>query len=152
MLKQYARLARPFFVMLAIVTVGRWLMGTVFAVPYDQGTSKMSIVTLTLFASLVSAVFLRRWLGWRLTRAAGFAMFMAVVAQLVVLLSTVAAYALGVPSYFNHPVALNQPGPVGLASALVIRVGGLVANTLLNGIAGSLGWALGGLLPARGEG
>jgi hypothetical protein len=152
MLKQYARLARPFFVMLAIVTIGRWLMGTAFAVPYAAGTSKMSIVTLTLFASLISAVFLRRWLGWRLTRAAGFAMFMAVVAQVVVLLSTVASYALGVPSYFNHPVALNQPEPVAFASALVIRAGGLVANTLLNGIAGSLGWALGGLLPARGEG
>ncbi len=152
MLKQYARLARPFFVMLAIVTVGRWLMGTVFAVPYDKGTSKMSIVTLTLFASLISTVFLRPWLGWRLTRAVGFAMFMAVVAQVVIFLSTVASYALGVPSYFNHPVALNQPEPVGFASALVIRAGGLVANTLLNGIAGSLGWTLGGLLPPRGEG
>jgi hypothetical protein len=32
-------------------------------------------------------------------------------------------------------------------SALVIRTSGLVANTILNGIAGALGWALGGLLP-----
>ena len=29
------------------------------------------------------------------------------------------------------------------------RAGGLVVNTILNGIAGALGWALGGLLPAR---
>ena len=149
MLKEYARLARPFFVMLGIVTVGRWLMGTVFAVPYEKGTSMMSIVTLTLFASLISSVFLRRWLGWRLPQAAGFAIFMAVVAQVVILLSTLASYLLGLPSYFSHPTALNQPEAVSLAQAMGIRAGGLVVNALLNGIAGSLGWALGGLLPGR---
>ena len=152
MLKEYARLARPFFVMLGIVTVGRWLMGTVFAVPYEKGTSTMSIVTLTLFASLFSAIFTRAWLGWRLARAAGFAAFMAVVAQLVILLSTLVSYLAGVPSYFIHPTALNQPETVGLAQAMGIRAGGLVVNALLNGIAGALGWALGGFLPPAGGG
>jgi hypothetical protein len=149
MLNEYTRLARPFFVMLGIVTVGRWLQGTAFSVPYDKGTHVFSIVTLCLFASLFSAVFTRAWLGWRLPRAAGFAMFMAVVAQVVILLSTVVSYAFGIPSYFSHPTALNQPEAVGLSQALLIRAGGLVVNTLLNGIAGSLGWALGGLLPPR---
>jgi hypothetical protein len=150
MLKEYARLARPFFVMLAIVTVGRWVQGTVFGVPYEKGTHVFSLVTLTLFASLFSAVFTRAWLGWRLPGAAGFAMFMAVVAQVVILLSTAASYVLGIPSYFNHPTALNQPEAVSLAQAMGLRAGGLVVNALLNGIAGSLGWALGGLLPGRG--
>ena len=150
MLREYARLARPFFVMLAIVAVGRWLQGTAFGVPYEKGTHVFSIVTLTLFASLFSAVFARAWLGWRLAKATGFAMFMAVVAQAVILLSTAASYALGVPSYFSHPTALNQPEAVGLAQAMGIRAGGLVVNALLNGIAGALGWALGGLLPSRG--
>jgi hypothetical protein len=149
MLSDYTRLARPFFVMLGIVTVGRWLQGTAFGVPYDKGTHVFSIVTLCLFASVFSAVFTRSWLGWRLPTAAGFAMFMAVVAQVVILLSTVVSYAFGIPSYFSHPTALNQPEAVGLSQALLIRAGGLVVNTLLNGIAGSLGWALGGLLPPR---
>jgi len=70
-------------------------------------------------------------------------------AQVVILLSTVASYGLGLSTYFNHPVALNQHQPVGMAQALGIRLGGLVVNTLINGIAGALGWALGGLLPAR---
>ena len=150
MLNEYTRLARPFFVMLGIVAVGRWLQGTAFGVPYATGTHVFSIVTLTLFASLFSAVFTRAWLGWRLAGAAGFAMFMAVVAQLVILLSTAASYVLGVPSYFSHPTALNQQEAVGLAQAMGIRAGGLVVNALLNGIAGALGWALGGLLPGRG--
>jgi len=149
MLSEYARLARPFFVMLAIVTVGRWLQGTAFGVPYEKGTHVFSIVTLCLFASLFSAVFTRGFFGWRLPTAAGFAMFMAVVAQVVILLSTAVSYVLGIPSYFSHPTALNQPEAVGLGQALLIRAGGLVVNTLLNGIAGALGWALGGLLPRR---
>ena len=151
MLKEYARLARPFFVMLGIVAVGRWLQGTAFGVPYEKGTHVFSLVTLTLFASLFSAVFIRAWLGWRLPGAAGFAMFMAIVAQVVILLSTAASYVLGIPSYFNHPTALNQPETVSLAQAMGLRAGGLVVNALLNGIAGSLGWALGGLLPDRGK-
>jgi hypothetical protein len=149
MLNEYLRLARPFFVMLGIVAVGRWLQGTAFGVPYEKGTHVFSIVTLCLFASLFSALFLRAWLGWRLSRAAGFAMFMALAAQVVILLSTVASYLLGVPSYFSHPTALNQPEAVGVGQALGIRAGGLVVNVILNGIAGALGWALGGLLPSR---
>jgi hypothetical protein len=149
MLNEYARLARPFFVMLAIVTTGRWLLGA-FHVPYDRGTSAMSIVTLTLFASILSTVFLRRWLGWRLPTAAGFAMYMAVVSQVVILLSTAVSYALGIDSYFSNPMALNrQTELVGFGAAMGFRAGGLVVNTLLNGIAGALGWALGGLLPPR---
>jgi hypothetical protein len=152
MLGEYTRLARPYFVMLAIVTVGRWLMGTVFAVPYAAGTNVMSIVTLTLFASLLSGVFLRPWLGFRLPQAAGFAMYMAVVAQVVILLSTAASYLLGVDSYFSNPMALNrQTDPIPFALAMGLRAGGLVVNSLLNGIAGALGWALGGLLPGTGR-
>jgi hypothetical protein len=152
MLKEYGRLARPFFVMLGIVTVGRWLMGTAFGVPYEKGTNTLSIVTLTLFASLFSAAFLRRWLGWRLPQAAGFAVYMAVVSQLVILLSTVVSYVGGIDSYFSNPMALNrQTEPIAFGMAMVFRVVGLVVNSLLNGIAGSLGWAFGGLLPSRGD-
>jgi hypothetical protein len=147
MIGEFTRLARPFFVMLAIVTLGRWAQGSVYRVPYEQGTHVFSIVTLTLFASLFSAVYLRAWLGWRLSRAAGFAVFLAVVAQLVILLSTAAAYLTGIVSYFNHPTALNRVEAVGLGQAIGIRVFGLVVNAFLNGIAGALGWALGALLP-----
>jgi hypothetical protein len=150
MLREYARLAAPYFVALGIVTVGRWVQGTAFRVPYEQGTHVFSIVTLTLFASLFSAIFLRRWPGYRLGRAAGFAMFMAIASQLVIWLSTIVSYALDVPSYFSHPMALSrQPEPVSFLAAMGFRAGGLVVNAILNGIAGALGWALGALLPPK---
>ena len=151
MIQEYARLARPFFVMLAIVTVGRWLMGTVFPVPYERGTGVFSIVTLTIMASLFSAMYTRRWLDWRIARAAGLAMFLSLVAQLVILLSTAASYLLEIPSYFTNPIALNRTEAVGFGTAMGIRIGGLVVNTLLGGISGALGWALGSLLPGGRE-
>jgi hypothetical protein len=150
MIQEYARLGRPYFVLLAIVTVGRWLMGTAFAVPYEKGTNVLSIVTLTLFASIFSAAFTRRWLDWRLPQAAGFAMFLALVSQVVILLLTAASYGLGISSYFNEPMALNrQTDPIAFGAAMGFRAFGLVVNTILNGITGALGWALGGLLPVR---
>jgi len=150
MIREYARLARPFFMMLAVVTLGRWLQGTAFGVEYHRGTGVFSIVTLTMYASLFSALYLRRWLGWPLHKAALFGMFLAVVSQLVILLSTAASFLLGISSYFNHPLALNRPETeaVGLGTAMAIRLGGLVANTLGNGIVGGLGWAIGATLPA----
>ena len=88
MIQEYARVARPYFVLLSIVAIGRFLMGTAFGVPYEKGTHVLSIVTLTLFASLFTAAFTRRWLGYRLVQAAGLTMFMAFVSQLVILALT----------------------------------------------------------------
>ncbi|OFV87784.1 MAG: hypothetical protein A2V74_02010 [Acidobacteria bacterium RBG_16_70_10] len=152
MIGRFVRLARPYFVMLAIVTVGRWLLGTAFGVPYERGTWYFSIVMLTLFASLFYGVFTRRWLSFRILQAVGLGMVMAVISQLVIWLSTVASYGLGIQSYFNHPFALTrQMEPVAFLPAMGSRAVGLVVNTILTGIAGALGWVLGALLPPRAE-
>jgi hypothetical protein len=141
------RLARLYLVMLAIVTVGRWVLGF-YGVPYEKGTDKLSIVMLTLFASLFYGAFTRRWLGRRILQVVGLTMTLALLGQVVIFLSTAASYALGIDSYFNNPIALNQKAAVGFAEAMGIRAGGLVANTILNGIAGALGWVMGAALPS----
>jgi hypothetical protein len=143
---QNLRLARLYLVLLAIVASGRWLLS--FRVAYEVGTDKMSIVILTIFASVFYGAFCRRWRGYSLLQAMGLAATLAVFGQLVIVLSTLASYALGLETYFNHPKALNLEGVVPLSAALVSRARGLLANTILNGIVGMLGWALGGLLPA----
>lgn len=143
------KLARLYLLMLAIVTIGRWTLGA-FHVPYEKGTDKLSIVMLTLFASLFYAAFTRRWLGFRILQAVGLTMTLALLGQVVILLSTAASYGLGIESYFNHPKPLGREdlAAVGFAQAMLVRAGGLVANTILNGIAGALGWAMGALLPS----
>ena len=50
---EYLRLARLYLLLLAIVTIGRWTLGFQ-NVPYEKATDKLSIVILTLFASILA--------------------------------------------------------------------------------------------------
>jgi hypothetical protein len=145
---EYLRVARLYFLLLALVTIGRWTLGFQH-VPYEKATDKLSIVILTLFASIFYGAFCRRWLNFRIGQALAMGMLLAFTSQVVILLSTAASYALGLETYFNNPVALNAPGAVPMGQALGIRLGGLVVNTIISGIAGALGWAMGALLPQR---
>ena len=45
--------------------------------------------------------------------------------------------------------ALDLEQPVAFSQALAIRAGGLIGNSIFSGIAGAIGWTLGGLLPER---
>ncbi len=143
-------LARLYFVLLAIFTVGRWLMGT-SGVPYERGTAVFSLVVLTVIGAIFYGAFGRRYLGLRVPQAIVLAGTLALVTQSVIILATLASYALGIETYFNHPRALNAPQPIPMAQALGVRLGGAVGNTLFSAIAGALGWALGALLPERDE-
>jgi hypothetical protein len=148
---EYLRLARLYLLLLAIVTIGRWTLGFQH-VPYEKATDKLSIVILTLFASIFYGAFGRRWLNFRIGQALALAMLLGAVSQVVILLSTVVSYLSGIDSYFTHPLALNQKTATAVVSfgqALWIRAYGLVVNTLISGIAGAVGWAMGALLPHR---
>jgi len=140
------RLARLYFLLLAVVTLGRWAL-SLQGVPYEKGTDKLSIVILTVYSAIFYGAFCRRWKGFRLGRAVVVGMTLGLVAQLVILLSTILSYALGLETYFNFPRALNSPAMVPMATAILTRLGGLVVNVILSGIAGALGWAMGALLP-----
>jgi hypothetical protein len=140
------RLARPYFVILAIVAGGRWVM-SLEGVPYAKGTDKLSIVIITLLSSIFYGAFCRRWRGLKLLQAVVLGATLGLSAQIVIFISTLLSYLLGLETYFNNPIALNATVALPLASALAARAGGLVVNTILNGIAGALGWALGALLP-----
>ena len=148
MMSEYLRLGRLYFVLLAIFTVGRWIVG-VRGVPYDRGRDWFSIVILTVVSCLYYAAFARRWRGYRLFAAVGLTMTLAFVSQVVILLATALSYGLGMDTYFTHPTALNAPGPLPAGQAMIVRVQGLIGNTISSGIIGGLGWALGGLLPEK---
>lgn len=154
------KLARPYFVLLAIVAAARFVQEPL-GVPYAKGHHVFSIVTLTLFSCIFYGAFVRRWRGARLIQAIGLGFVMGVASQLAVFALTLLSYALSLETYFNHPVALNvrplleadwqllREQPVALGTALTNRLGGLVGNSIFAGIAGAIGWALGGLLPER---
>jgi hypothetical protein len=140
-------------VLLAIFATGRWIMS--LNVPYERGTAVFSVVTLTVLSGIYYAAFARRWRGYTIGQAVVLSMTLALATQIVILLSTLASYAAGLQTYWNHPLAMlgseaDLSQKVPLARALAARSFGLVANTFVSGpIAGALGWAMGGLLPER---
>ena len=140
------RLARLYFVILAIVAGGRWFM-SLQGVPYAKGTDKMSIVIVTLLSSIFYGAFCRRWRGLKLLPAVTLGATLGLAAQVVIFLSTLLSYLLGLETYYYNPVALNAASALPIGTDLATRAGGLVVNTILNGIAGALGWAMGALLP-----
>ena len=146
MLREYLKVARPFLVLLAIFTVGRWTMG-VRGVDYAKGHHVFSLVILTLIGSIFYGAFVRRWLGYPIMRTFGLGIVLGLSAQIVIVLATALSYTLGMNTYFNHPTALNAEGPMAFGDAMGRRVGGLVGNTVFAGIAAALGWFFGGALP-----
>jgi hypothetical protein len=144
------RLGRPYFLMLAVFTVGRWLMGT-FRVPYESGSPVFSIVILTYLSAIYYGAFLRRWLAFRMSQAAMVTAVFGLTSQVVILLATALSFAVGVDTYYTYPRALNSPVPLGFAAAMLVRLSGLLFNTAVTAIAGALGWSLGGMLPRRNQ-
>jgi hypothetical protein len=142
----FIRLARPYFVLLALVTAGRWLW-SVRGVPYERGHHVFSITALTLLASVFYGAFCRRWRGYRPLDAAATGAGLGLSAEIVIFVSTAFSYALGVASYFNHPSALGAADPVPFERALVARTAGLLIAPVVNALAGLLGWVVGALLP-----
>jgi hypothetical protein len=146
---QHLRLARLFWLLLAIFTIGRLLMSRV---PYDKGHHVFSLVTLTVFGAIFYGAFTRRWLNYRVLQAMVLGGLLALSAQIVIVIATAASYMAGVDTYFTNPRALlgatAPPDPIPFGQAMLARAGGLVANTIGTAIIGALGWVMGGLLPA----
>jgi hypothetical protein len=140
------RVARFYFVLLAVFAVGRWVQ-SLANVDYETGHHVFSIVILTFLASAYFAAFCRRWRGYGLLQAVLLGMTLGLAAQVVILLSTFLSYALGLHTFFNHPRVLGATEPVPMGEAMVTRAFGLLANTIANGVAAFIGWLLGALLP-----
>lgn len=162
-MSSYLRLARFYLLLLGIFTVGRWLMGG-FGKPYVKAHHVFSIVILTLLGSLFYGAFCRRWLGYRAAQAVLQGVVLGLMSQVVILLSTLVSYGLGLETFFNHSTALNvtelgdltESGePLRLAvsfgDALANRLAGLVSGSIAAGVAGAIGWAMGALLPSKGH-
>lgn len=140
------KLARFYLLLLAIVTLGRWFISFKH-VPYALGTDKLSIVTLTIYASIFYGAFCRRWRGFTLLQAVTLTALFGLFAQIVIFFSTLASYLLGLDTYFTNPKALQAETEVPMARAMLLRAQGLISGPVSNAIAGMLGWAMGGLLP-----
>lgn len=142
------KLARLYFVLLAIFTIGRWAQ-SLMHVEYDKAHQVFSLVIMTFMASFFYGAFGRRWRALSLGQAALLGVLFGLSAEIVIFLSTLASYTLGLETFFNNPRALNSPVALSLAEALPRRAGGLVFGPFACAILAALGWALGVLLPEK---
>ena len=129
----------------ALFTVGRWAI-SFSGMDYTRATWIFSLVPLSLISSAHHAAFARAFQGYSLKDALVLGALIGVVTQIVIFVSTVASYALGLSTLWNSPAALNQAAAVPMGAAIMARTGGLVVNTILNVIAASIGYAMGGSL------
>jgi hypothetical protein len=146
MMSDVVRVARFYWLLLAVFTLGRWVM-RLRDVPYEKGHHVFSIVILTFLASAFFAAFCRAWRGYGLKQAALLGAVFGLSAQVVIFTSTVASYGLGLETYFNHPRALQAEVRITLAQALQVRAPALAVGTAIQVIVALVGWTLGGLLP-----
>ncbi len=142
-------LMRFYFWILGVFTVGRWGLGLGGA-KYADTHQVFSLVILALIASAHHAAFARAFAGYGLGQAVKLGAMIGLVTQLVVFGSTALSYMLGLETFFNTPFAITRTSePIGFGSAMVQRAIGLVINTILNMIAASIGYAMGGALPKK---
>ena len=74
----------------------------------------------------------------------------ALVAQILIFSGTMLYYLLGVSTHFSDPMAIvGADREVGLGEALGARTFGIVVNSIIGGVAGLIGFALGGMIPAK---
>ena len=147
-MRENFRVARFYFVLLALFTIGRWAQ-SLGQVDYAKGHHVFSIVTLTFLSSAYFAAFCRKWRGYTLLQAVMLGMMLGLIAQVVIFASTALSYALGMHTFFNYPRALNVETEITMNEALTRRAFGLLAGPIGNGVAAFLGWLMGGVLPER---
>lgn len=144
---KHFRLMGFYFWILGLFTIGRWAL-SLGGADYARTTQVFSLVTLALIASAHHAAFARAYEGYKLKDALVLGALIGFTSQVVVFVSTLVSYLLGITTFWNTPAALNQPAEVPFAAAMMARVGGLVANTIFNAIAAAIGYAMGGSLKA----
>ena len=101
LVRENLKVARFYFVLLALFTVGRWAQ-SLGHVGYAKGHHVFSIVTLTFLSSAFFAAFCRKWRGYTLLQAVMLGMMLGLLAQVVIFASTAALLRAG-PAHLLQP-------------------------------------------------
>lgn len=134
--------------LLFLFFLGKLWLGAI-GKPYALGNRLFSILTLAIHLELVWGAFSRRYLNYGAGGGAIVGLLIGLAGQIFIWLGTAGSYLVGAQTHFNDPEALNATAAVPFATAMLGRTVGLVINTVSGAIVGLIGWALGGLIPAR---
>jgi hypothetical protein len=132
--------------------VGRLALGAAMGVSkptYDLANRLFSMVILEVHVGLLWGAVGRRYRGYGIGGSMTAVVLAVVVSQILIFAGTAISYIAGINTLFNFGEALNQPGAtLSFGAAMASRTLTFVANCIIGAIAGAIGWALGGLVPA----
>ena len=142
------------FIRLALLLVGLFFVGKLIVGAaggsYALGTRLFAMVPLTVQLCLIWGAMTRAFRGKGIGEAVMTGASIALFAQILIFSATVFSYLLGASTHFNDPMAIvGEDRPVALGEAIGARGAGVLINTVVGIVAGSIGWALGTLLPSR---
>jgi hypothetical protein len=144
---QFVRLPILLFV---IFFIGRLVLGAAMGISkesYDVSNRLFSMVILEVHVGLLWGAVGRRYRGYGIGGSITAVVLAVLVSQILIFAGTAVSYIAGVNTFFNFPEALNQQAAIGFGAAMAARTITLVANCIIGGVAGAIGWALGGLVP-----
>jgi hypothetical protein len=133
--------------LLLLFFIGKLVVGAAGG-SYDLGNRLFAMVPMTVHLCLIWGAVGRAYRNYRIVDAVLACLMIALFAQILIFGGTVMSYLVGAQTAFNNPVAITgQPGEVSLAAAIGARTAGLIVNSIIGIVVGTIGWALGGLLP-----
>lgn len=148
-MKERMRFIRLALVLLALFFVGKLIVGAAGG-SYALGTRLFAMVPLTVQLCLIWGAMTRAFRGKSIGEAILTGASIALFAQILIFSATILSYLLGASTHFNDPMAIvGEDRVVPLGEAVGARAAGVAINTVVGVVAGSIGWALGALLPSR---
>jgi len=136
--------------LLFLFFLGKLVMSLVGA-PYELGIRVFAMVPLQIHLALIWGAFGRRYMQTGIVGSIVIGILIGLTSQVLIAFGTALSYPLG-GTHFNEPAALGLADAVGFTEAMMNRAGGLVANSIVSGIAAAIGWALAVLIPERSGG
>jgi hypothetical protein len=148
-MKERIEFIRLPLLLLALFFVGKLVVGALGG-SYDLGNRLFAMVPMTVHLCLIWGALTRAYRGQGVGQAAMTGASIALFAQVLIFSGTILSYVLGASTHFNDPMAIvGEARDVSLGEAAGARAFGIVVNAIIGVIAGSIGWALGGLIPSR---
>ena len=148
-MKERLEFIRLPMLLLGLFFIGKLVVGALGG-SYDLGNRLFAMVPMTAHLCLIWGAITRAYRGQGVGDAAKTGASIALFAQLLIFSATMLSYLLGLSTHFSDPMAIvGEAREVGLGEAAGARAAGVVINTIVGVITGTIGWALGGFIPSR---
>jgi hypothetical protein len=133
--------------LLFLFFIGKLIVGAAGGT-YELSNRLFAMVPMTVHLCLIWGAVGKAYHGHRVTDTLLTSLMIALFAQILIFSGTMGSYLVGAQTAFNNPVAMiGQAGDVSFSEALGARTTGLIVNSIIGMVSGTIGWALGGLLP-----